>query len=1550
MSIVDDLKVRKENAEEELRRLEEAEEIAKSIANLERAQQVKAGTIKRMVSAFGALSPVDAIYKANEAALKRNSAGNTSAAFARSFAKSYASSVSNNAKTAWTGQDYTTQQKTYRDIIEKQMGMQKGGVSTTLGVVGDIATDPLNFIGTPAFKVVSRTASVIGKEMATLAAKAPAIEKGVDALARQFNIFHDIEKLYPKSSVDKFKDAFRVAAESGSFYKLAKLGFDVSKYTKRKHNPDFQKIIPQKFYNVLDQAFGPQPTVGPVGGTLDFTSNVFKRLMSWSPKFQTRNFMGALTQGLSEMPMRNLSDVGATGKYYYDALRMVVSKGKTDPKVWKQAKDYGLTKSTGMFEQSLDRIPAKIANFGESVNRIALLLASKANGQSLASAVETTQNVFYKYNKAYLTGTEKTVMSRIFPFYQFAKGQIQYWPEALGRNAAKWTGLGRIKEGTKSDTEKEYPFLTPDYWKDIFSVKNVGNIGFQLEDFLKNATGDVKNMWGQLQPLLKGTFELVTDWKVFQGKRLSDDVSGRGYDKLGNVIGGALYGYNPDTKTVNPYNKWLIDSIAGPIMGPIKALTDSSKSFIDSLLGATTSIRDYNLSPQALSRQKLMQNAEDAKGGFWSHVARRFGSNIGPSSATASTPIPVQIVRGTGFKSAKNIAEWEATYGGGIAGSFGTVRNPDDVSNAQDLEYRSRQASLQSITRMAADATNDIGVNAENVHKLELRQIYEKYKYEQKLGTEQHQQEVAWAKARYAATAPRTYDQDPYLDISTRDKYRRSPDRSFLNQFRNKALDEYVAERSKIMEINRALVVASPQSIMRERDADLEGLKLKYKSQYGYMSKKDYEDHVEAIVNRAERAMQDLEAKGNTATANLLSAWAKSEVDGLQKIEIERRAALSKFKGTDDYRMAEAAKNQEYIKSMESAINAEYDQKRRDELAKEAKAHLEIIKTRTKGEADNTIRALDDIYKRGGKSIEQYYGDVLKTRVDQYTKEAIESLKILNILLHENKAKESDYTADINNYDLAISFHPGKKGAVASETLQQVVINRIQQAKKDSQTLQQFSEATQEIIAGYKFRVDIDLRPISGKSPSEDIVKANNQIKAASDLINKTIEDLKAGNIDPKVAVDRIRASYEAIANLSKGVDINALGSGLKSLAEVANNISSEVARTESGIVSDTATFNKAITDLKAHAAKLRSQVYATSGIRTLGVRSTSGAGVRFGYNTSPVAPVGYDSDAEALKAELDAVDTEASTFFQKNTDTQGELAFKPKDINQSDSGYLMQIEAQLQEHENNKANISEAGKKKLEALQENYAMFVMTSENKIALSQQQVMQKRLTTAGDMASMMTQTASMIYEATGKQSKEAFYAMKALAIAEATIKGVQSVINAYESGSKINPSVGVAYAAIASAFVGTQIGILTSQMIQGPEAKAEGGPIHGGSGRKDDVPIMAMGGEYVIKKSSVNKYGTSFMDALNRGLVPVSALNFSIPSPPIFDSNQMQFAEGGLVGAPKPTPVTVELKNESGTPLKQTKSDINFNGQEYVVTVWLDALERNVGGLRSALGG
>lgn len=47
-------------------------------------------------------------------------------------------------------------------------------------------------------------------------------------------------------------------------------------------------------------------------------------------------------------------------------------------------------------------------------------------------------------------------------------------------------------------------------------------------------------------------------------------------------------------------------------------------------------------------------------------------------------------------------------------------------------------------------------------------------------------------------------------------------------------------------------------------------------------------------------------------------------------------------------------------------------------------------------------------------------------------------------------------------------------------------------------------------------------------------------------------------------------------------------------------------------------------------------------------------------------------------------------------------------------------------------------------------------------------------------------------------------------------------------------------------------------------EASGGYISGGSGHKDDVPAMLMGGEFVMRKSAVQKYGAGFFNALNSG--------------------------------------------------------------------------------------
>ena len=50
----------------------------------------------------------------------------------------------------------------------------------------------------------------------------------------------------------------------------------------------------------------------------------------------------------------------------------------------------------------------------------------------------------------------------------------------------------------------------------------------------------------------------------------------------------------------------------------------------------------------------------------------------------------------------------------------------------------------------------------------------------------------------------------------------------------------------------------------------------------------------------------------------------------------------------------------------------------------------------------------------------------------------------------------------------------------------------------------------------------------------------------------------------------------------------------------------------------------------------------------------------------------------------------------------------------------------------------------------------------------------------------------------------------------------------------------------------------------------GGMVRGGSGVRDDVPALLTGGEYVIRKSAVQKYGTGMLSRINQGAMPAFA--------------------------------------------------------------------------------
>lgn len=136
---------------------------------------------------------------------------------------------------------------------------------------------------------------------------------------------------------------------------------------------------------------------------------------------------------------------------------------------------------------------------------------------------------------------------------------------------------------------------------------------------------------------------------------------------------------------------------------------------------------------------------------------------------------------------------------------------------------------------------------------------------------------------------------------------------------------------------------------------------------------------------------------------------------------------------------------------------------------------------------------------------------------------------------------------------------------------------------------------------------------------------------------------------------------------------------------------------------------------------------------------------------------------------------------------------------------------------------------------------------------------KRLDIAGKALGEIGDMFTDLYELSGKQSKTYFLIAKAAALAEATVRGAQAVVAAL--GTPPYGLGAIATAALIAAKVGVQIAKITAAEM------TAGGPVIGGSGKKDDVHIQAKRGEYMQPVPAVQYYGLNVMEAIKRRLIP-----------------------------------------------------------------------------------
>lgn len=232
--------------------------------------------------------------------------------------------------------------------------------------------------------------------------------------------------------------------------------------------------------------------------------------------------------------------------------------------------------------------------------------------------------------------------------------------------------------------------------------------------------------------------------------------------------------------------------------------------------------------------------------------------------------------------------------------------------------------------------------------------------------------------------------------------------------------------------------------------------------------------------------------------------------------------------------------------------------------------------------------------------------------------------------------------------------------------------------------------------------------------------------------------------------------------------------------------------------------------------------------------------------NTATAALEQQRDITEALKTAYEDIDVaiaktgetsvEASLKATEALDKQRVAAFRL--IESQDAAATKELDAVRRQLLTKEELIQDSANRQLEIVKKNREFLLISAEEQTALEsgiekkkvedlgalkQKQAAEdearrgENLTATGDMLTALSTLVS-------GDSKKSFERSKKLAIAGATIKGIQATVNAYERGSETSVYLGAAYAAIAAATTGAQIAQIQGQQYAG---RALGGQVRAG---------------------------------------------------------------------------------------------------------------------------
>lgn len=274
----------------------------------------------------------------------------------------------------------------------------------------------------------------------------------------------------------------------------------------------------------------------------------WKQLVLSLPATATRNFL--------DSTFRNIQDIGfwntvKPGGFMDAGILANITRPEVLERYGNRIVNYGgreytlkeldgIMKKMGIYQDRLyegpiQRSMAKANELSERYVRSQNFLMNLDKTGSVIDSARKTLKTHYDYTN--LTGFERGVLSRLFPFYSFRKTNFGFQIDSILHNPAPYVALERVRNAAYRATGG-VPEGEPDYIRQGYAIpigkdeegnrKYLAGMGLSFEDvdrvfnMVTSKRGFEKEFMGSLSPLPKVTSEVLLKKNFFTGKGYED--------------------------------------------------------------------------------------------------------------------------------------------------------------------------------------------------------------------------------------------------------------------------------------------------------------------------------------------------------------------------------------------------------------------------------------------------------------------------------------------------------------------------------------------------------------------------------------------------------------------------------------------------------------------------------------------------------------------------------------------------------------------------------------------------------------------------------------------------------------------------------------------------------------------------------------------------------------------------------------------------------------------------------------------------------------------